>query len=295
MDILPNTPNILGYSFFPTIGLKVTHACKMNCSFCCDHQKEYFPNYSYTELVKIINILSTAGTKRICFTGGEPLLYPRFRDIVEYTSSLNMETILLSSDGSELNSLSIPKQFITNVRISVHGIHSTHDKLVGVKGAFDKIFNCFNNLHAQEYVIDIATVITHQNINEISDIAQFCIDNGVRRYYIFNLLQSGRGHQFISQNGRINNDLFWDIFHRIKKNFPSLEIVAHPYELNAECIIVEGNGDVLIDPYFNGETFQKNIGNILLNKPANIFKKIIKDTELWNDIVKRTSRSTLIK
>lgn len=295
MDTLKKDLKIWGCDFFPTIGIKITHKCTMNCSFCCDRQSLYRTEYNYDTFREIIDILANAGSRRICFTGGEPLLYPDIEKVIIYAKNKGFETILLSSDGKHLDDLSIPNHYISSIRISLHGTLKMHDKIVGIDGAYDRIEKSLKNLHSQNYVISVATVVTPENVNNLRDIANFCVNNGIRRYYLFNLLQSGLGHEYILKNGRINNNQFDAQVLKLKNEFENLDIISHPYNSNAECIIVEGNGDILIDPYFKNSTFQKVVGNIFNENTNDIIERIAFDQNIWKDILNRFSRSTLTK
>lgn len=283
----------MGMDFFPTIGLKVTLSCKMNCPFCCEGIKDNV-EYEPEIFINLIKILSKAGTKRICFTGGEPLLYPYINTIIEYANRKKIETILLTSDGKALNSLSVEPKYITSIRISIHGIGKSHDNVVGRCGAFQEIENALNSIKSKYNNIYVATVLTTQNYNEINSISEWCISKGIKRFYIFNLLSSGLGKEYIDYNGRISSESFNKIIIEQQEKFQSsLRIIPHPYEKNAECIIVYGNGDVVIDPCFGCSNCQKKIGNLVNEKPQKILKNLYNDHIIWNDCMERFIRSTL--
>lgn len=282
-----------GSYFFPVVGLKVTQRCKMNCGFCCEKNVNY-QEFNIEDYYRILDSLSSAKVKRICFTGGEPLLYNGISDLIIYASKLGLETILLSADPDLLENLCIPAQFITSIRISVHGFKSTHDCIVGRFGIFDKLDTTIDNLIGKGYTVNIATVVTPENINEITMLSDWCIEKKINIFYIFNLLSSGKGKEYIQNNGRISDASFRDLVFQLMQN-DKIVVKSHPYNKNAECIIVYGNGDVVIDPCFSEDTYQLCIGNIFITSPSDVFSKFRNNDTLWNDYIRRYSNSTVRK
>ena len=118
----------------------------------------------------------------------------------------------------------------------------------------------------------------------------------MKRIYFSNLLQSGLGESFIKTSGRITNEEFAKLINDLKTKYnKQIEIISHPYEKNAECILMYGNGDVYIDPCFEEETHQKYIGNVLENNPKDVFQRFMNSGEIWEDYLTRLSRSTIYK
>ena len=73
-------------------------------------------------MVKITNALYNAGTRRLCLTGGDPLLYPALTALLKHTKTTGFENILLTADGSLLVKKSEILTHVSAVRLSVHEI-----------------------------------------------------------------------------------------------------------------------------------------------------------------------------
>ena len=58
-----------------------------------------------------------------------------------------------------------------------------------------------------------------------------------------------------------------------------MKIIYYEYSNNAECILVYGDGRVVIDPYPNSQSFQLKIGNIFSDTPSQIFERFMADPE----------------
>lgn len=280
--------------FFSVIGLKMTNKCRMRCKFCCEFEQKY-PQFEFEEYEKLIRILSENGTKRICFTGGEPLLCEFIDEGLKLSHDLGMDNVIFTSDGKKLQEISIPSKYINSLRISLHAIGDKHDEIVQRKGAFKAIEESIPKLKEDGYPISINTVLTPDVYAKVEDIIEWCIGMEIDKIYISNLLQSGLGEKFIKESGRISDSEFSKLVHRLQQKYKNenLKIISHPYEKNAECVLMYGNGDMYIDPCFESETHQKYIGNILKENPKNIFFNFSNSGDMWNDYLIRVSRSTL--
>lgn len=285
---------IYGCDFFPTIGLKVTSKCSMNCEFCCEPDKST-RDFNIDTFKQIIDKLSLAGTKRICFTGGEPLLYNGLEELIKYSKSLGLETILLTADGKRLNEITLPAKYLNSLRISLHGIGEVHDNIVKVNGSFEMIDLSIKKMLENGYNISIATVITSGTKHKINNLAEWCLSKKISRLYVLNILPSGLGYKYIKENSRVSKLEFEGLIENIKMTYKNdnLTIIGHPYEHNAECILIYGNGDVIVDPFWESVTFQLKVGNILFESPNSIIKKVYDNKLLWNDCLSRFSRSTV--
>lgn len=288
-----NNKAVTGCSFFPIVGLKVSNVCRMRCKFCCEasQKREAHPVEDYLALVKMFK---TAGVKRICFTGGEPLLNPELDKIVKLSYENGIENIIVTSDGELLQKFDIPKEYISAIRVSLHGIGKEHDYIVGNEGAFSRINNAVDILKKKGYRIQISTVLTTRSYNEIDEIINWCLEKGASRFYLLNLLNSGKGDKYINETGKVIPDTFNAVLEGSRKKYgQKIEIVGHPYVGNAECVLIYGDGDVIIDPYFKSETHQKTIGNLFKETTSEVFDKFKAEEEVYRDYLIRLSHSTL--
>ena len=64
----------------------LTRACNLRCNFCFAKRAGYNKKntISFENLKKIVDFCNDLEVKYLFFTGGEPLLYPQFIDILQY-------------------------------------------------------------------------------------------------------------------------------------------------------------------------------------------------------------------
>lgn len=267
--------------YFPSVGLKLTGACRLSCPFCCEPDRAQSV-YQNANFFKIADILRANGTKRLCFTGGDPLLYPGVTDLLKYSKEAGFYNLLLTSDGNLLKEKYdeiLP--FIDAVRFSIHAIGSSHDEMVGQFNAFDAIEQMVSIMASARKPCFVATVVSNANIEHLGEIAEWCFKKGVRQYYLFGLMKSGRGKSFIDQIGEAPHADISEIVYGLRQKFSSsdMKIIYYDYRKKAECILVYGDGRVVIDPYPDHPSYQIAIGNLLNETVPEIVQKFMRDPE----------------
>lgn len=268
-------------NFFPSIGLKLTNSCNFDCPFCCEPDKNRKP-YPINNFKEITIKIRKYGTKRLCLTGGDPLLYPDIGQLLDHSRSLGFYNLLLTTNGSLLErKCTEVSPFINAVRFSVHAMNSKHDNIVGHSGAFDATSDAIDLLNKNSISCFVATVVTPLNVNDISDIAEWSFSKEVTRYYLFAVMKSGHGKRFIEANGAVSPEQISGILARLKSKYcnSKMQIIYYDYRNNAECVLIYGDGKIVIDPYPKSPTFQLEIGNIFTDSQDAIIEKFLNDKD----------------
>ena len=96
---------------------------------------------------------------------------------------------------------------------------------------------------------------------------EWCFANGVDKYFIFGLMKSGLGDNYIKKYGNVTEAEVQKKINDFNCSHPSkkMKVIYYDYLKNAECILVYGDGRVIIDPCIESATFQFELGNILTN------------------------------
>ncbi len=261
--------------FFPTIGIKLTGKCRHSCPFCCepDRQQNDAP---LEAMYLILDTIKKAGTKRLCFTGGEPLLYPHIKSVLHHAHELGFYNLLLTTDGELLiKHLDDIGSLVSAVRFSVHGLNAHHDSVVNFNDSFKNIETACKILATKNIESNATTVVTNENVFTLDDIAEWCVDTGIKKWFLFGLLQSGLGAAYQKEHGIVKGEDIRAKADCIRKQCgDQLELIVYEYENSAECILIYGDGRVVIDPSFSsGDNCQEVIGNILNESPHVIMAK----------------------
>jgi len=158
-------------------------------------------------------------------------------------------------------------------------MHSKHDDVVGHPGAFDETADAIDFLIPKNISCFVTTVVTPLNINDIDNIAAWSFSKGVTKYYLFALMKSGYGKKFIDANGEVSPEQISIIQSGLASKYSKqrMDIIYYDYKHNAECILIYGDGRVVIDPYPESETYQLEIGNIFSDTREEIISNFSKD------------------
>jgi SynChlorMet cassette radical SAM/SPASM protein ScmF len=188
----------------------IAGSCNLACRHCwiepdyqIDNKNGKFLKLEY--LKKAIKEAIPLGLQSIKLTGGEPMLHPRFREIVNHVESKNigmfMETNGTLIDDEMAKFLKSKKHF-NFVSVSLDGSKpDTHDKLRGVRGSYQKAIKGIKALVKAGFRPQIICTLHKGNIAEPKDLIKLAKSLGCDSVK-FNIVQHmGRGDDFAKKNG----------------------------------------------------------------------------------------------
>jgi len=167
------------------------YSCNFACSYC--YQDEYAPSKGIltNEIVDafFVYIQKEFVGKRTYITvfGGEPLMNsPQQKEIIssliQKSNEANIDVCFVTNGYTLVDYIDILKQGkIREIQITLDGIahvHNTRRFLKGGVGTFDKIVDGVDTCIANKLTVNLRMVIDKENINNLSDLAQFAIDKG---------------------------------------------------------------------------------------------------------------------
>ncbi len=146
------------------------------------------------------------GLKSVKLTGGEPLLHPRFRRLVEIISEngcrLIVETNGVLIDPGLAGFLvkgRSPKPFVS---ISLDGaVAATHDALRGVRGSFERAVGGIRNVVDAGLAPQVICTLHRGNVGELSDLVQLAEQLGCASVKLNELHDFGRGAKLVDSQG----------------------------------------------------------------------------------------------
>lgn len=161
-----------------TVTITLTARCNLRCVMC-DHWKlKNREELSLEEIKSLIDQIKSWGVEEIELSGGEPFMRRDIWEIIKYASFKEMN-MNITTNGTLLNKKEVAKLLgykVNRLQISVDGIKSTHDRIRGVKGSYNKLVktvNAIDSMRKQKkssIKINATTVIMQQNIKELVNI-----------------------------------------------------------------------------------------------------------------------------
>ncbi len=202
---------------FRNLRVSLTAACNFACTYCVPNGKRLQPasyELSSDELLVLINLLiRVANLEKIRFTGGEPLLSPKFDEIFKEVMRIPELDISLTTNGQL-----IPQKIKTlvdsglkRINISLDTLDPTGFRSIARGGDLNAVLNGIELLLEAGISIKINMVpMKGVNDDQIVPLLNYCLGNGIELRFI-ELMNMGHlrqgnqyGQSFISQEEILN-------------------------------------------------------------------------------------------
>jgi len=186
----------------------LTEGCNLCCCHCWINPKHQnnettYPSLALQDFKSIIAQAKPLGLSGVKLTGGEPLMHPQIREILEFIRTeglrLTVETngVLCSLELAQAISL-CKNHFVS---VSIDSVDAKlHDSIRGVKGAFEKSVEGMRNLVKVGLKPQIIMSIMRCNKGDLADVVGMAERLGAGSVK-FNLVQPiARGEQMHKKN-----------------------------------------------------------------------------------------------
>ena len=135
----------------------------------------------------------------LCITGGEPLLYKDFFEVMDYAKekgfNWGMTTNATLVDGNIAKKLKASG--MRTVSVSIDGLPDTHDAIRGLKGGYDLAMRGLRALIDEGFPhVQATTVINHENIGELDALFEIMRGLDIDSWRVINLEPIGRALDF---------------------------------------------------------------------------------------------------
>ena len=179
--LAPPTINEVKLEFF---WLELTSVCNNKCLHCyatsgpnCQEAK-----VSHSQWINTIQQAYEAGARAIQLIGGEPLLYPKWRELVLIAHELGYEYIEIFSNATLITDEDVDflKQYNVNVATTIYADNAeVHDAITQQSGSFTSTLNSIKKVLKAAIPLRIASIIMKPNENQVENIMNLCRDLGV--------------------------------------------------------------------------------------------------------------------
>lgn len=166
-----------GWDFFRTkflgqripivVSWSLTNRCDSRCK-CCGRWKKASEELTYAQIASIMDELAELGTRRIFFTGGEPLVREDIGDIVSLAAGKGIDTVL-NTNGHSIPRMIDLVDWVNRFVLSLDGARDIHD-LVRGQGSFDRVAKAVEVLKEKGKRFELAAVISKANVPDITSV-----------------------------------------------------------------------------------------------------------------------------
>lgn len=179
-----------------------TNACNLKCKHCYQNASNSLPGeLTLKEKLNVIGQLDRAGVPLIALSGGEPTIHPDFLRIVGEASKRGIY-MAVATNGIRFSNIEFVekalKAGLKYIEVSLDSVTpEVHDKIRGVKGAWEETVKGVKNLVKMNASVGLAMTVTKLNHREIVDMVKLGEELGVKRVIFFNFIPTGRGREVV--------------------------------------------------------------------------------------------------
>jgi radical SAM protein with 4Fe4S-binding SPASM domain len=175
----------------------ITRTCNLRCVHCySDSQAQAYPGeLDWGQMEAVVDDLAAYGIPSLLLSGGEPMVHPRFFDLVERASGTGLK-LTISTNGTLITperAARLKAAEVAYVGISLDGIGEIHDRFRRKEGAFDAAVRGFRHCHEAGQKTGLRLTLTRHNVENIGRILDFIEEEGIQRVCFYHLVPAGRG------------------------------------------------------------------------------------------------------
>ena len=177
----------------------ITNRCNMRCRHCLFASGDGDPSeLAYDDLLSAVDQAFELGCRIFYFTGGEPLIYPRFSEICEHILRDASCHIVILTNGRALASHQgwLTRQDLSRIhfQISIDGLRDNHEDLRG-PGSFSELERTLKHLAAMRIATTLSMSINSHNVHEMTGVVEFAAAHGVSTLHFMWLFLKGKADQ----------------------------------------------------------------------------------------------------
>ena len=153
----------------------ITGACTERCVHCYipEHRVEHIP---YSTLCRVMSDFKNMGGLKIFFSGGECMLHPNFKEIVQFAKELDLSMHLLSNltlCDDEMTDF-LKTMNIGSIQVSLYSMDSQiHDAITQVPGSHKKTLDAIFRLRNANVPLSIACPTMKLNFSKYREVLEF--------------------------------------------------------------------------------------------------------------------------
>lgn len=178
------------------IAWQVTNECNMACLHCIEESgpgKAFRDELDDEQVFRVLEQAMDLEVPYLSFSGGEPMIHPRFFEMVEYVCKRNGQ-LKIETNGAYLspeNCERLKELGVKAVQVSLDGASRETFNRMRIRGDFDVTVQGVRNLRAAGVPIEINFSPTHFNVQEIGVAVDLAAELGAYSFYTGRTMYTG--------------------------------------------------------------------------------------------------------
>jgi len=148
---------------------QLTNRCTQECIYCKIHSTPS-DELSLDQIKDLLNQVAKAGTKRISFSGGDPLLKKDFKEIISHGNSLGI-SCSINSNGFLIEKKIDAVKLLDLVKLSLDGPKEVHESQKG-EGSYTRVIHAADVLKEANVKFTFACTITKHNVDHLDHVLE---------------------------------------------------------------------------------------------------------------------------
>lgn len=153
---------------YKMLNIYITNACNLKCKHCFMLSGKKLENeLTLGDWMKVLTSFKENGGEFVTFSGGEPLMFKNFPQIISHAHDLGLKSTVLSNGllwSDKLIHELAP--FIDEIQFSLDGVDEETNSMVRGSGHFEKVVDTIVKFANAGVKTSVATTFTYDNLNE---------------------------------------------------------------------------------------------------------------------------------
>ena len=153
---------------YKMLNIYITNACNLKCKHCFMLSGNKLENeLTLGAWMKVLTSFKENGGEFVTFSGGEPLMFKNFPQIISHAHDLGLKSTVLSNGllwSDKLIHELAP--FIDEIQFSLDGVDEETNSVVRGSGHFEKVVDTIVKFANAGVKTSVATTFTYDNLNE---------------------------------------------------------------------------------------------------------------------------------
>lgn len=197
----------------PHAFLSITGRCNLNCLHCFMAQDTYKrpSEFSYGQIISILDQFCECGIANITISGGEPLVHPQFAEIVRAMRERELKIFRLFTNGVRFSEETV-KTLKENgmepeIVISYDGI-GTHDWLRQSTGAEEAAKKAIALAYENGFRVKVAINLNYATLPRLVETCRYVYSLGARTIFFIRTSESPKW--LAGENNCLTFDEYWE-------------------------------------------------------------------------------------
>jgi MoaA/NifB/PqqE/SkfB family radical SAM enzyme len=178
------------------VAWQITNECNLACLHCIEESgpgKAFPDEMTDEQTFGVLRQIIDQDVPYLSFSGGEPMVHPRFFDMVEYVCDSGVQ-LKVETNGHYLtpeNCARLKTLGVKAVQVSLDGVTPASFNRMRVRGDFNRVVEGLRNLQTAGVPIEINYSPTSFNAHEIGAAVDLAYDVGAHSFYTGRTMYTG--------------------------------------------------------------------------------------------------------